>query len=169
MLKVCKPDYAVQLLEVVKHMYLNEKTIFIVGTNNEQLSYTISNYYGASFDGYGYLNKFYNLIIELDDILPKDYLNSIHNIYESSKWIDGSIIAVCEYFNFQMRDINRIDGFMNELGELWRDKVPDWRFGQFILNFISWYYTKYHTDIFYIEDTEMLLAIEEFVDNFTNN
>ena len=58
----CNPDYAVKLLEIVKHMCLNDRTIFIVGTNNEQLSYTISNYYGANFDGYGYLTKFYNLI-----------------------------------------------------------------------------------------------------------
>ena len=67
-----------------------------------------------------------------------------------------------------MRDINRLYNFYDKLRENHK-KLPDWRFGQFILNFISWYYTKYHTDIFYIEDTEMLLAIEEFVDNFTNN
>ena len=67
-----------------------------------------------------------------------------------------------------MRDINRLYKFYDGLRENHK-KLYDWRFGQFILNFISWYYTKYHTDIFYIEDTEMLLAIEEFVDNFTNN
>jgi hypothetical protein len=42
-------------------------------------------------------------------------------------------------------------------------KLPDWRFGQFILNFISWYYNKYKTDIFYIEDDEMIKYIKEFV------
>ena len=61
-----------------------------------------------------------------------------------------------------MRDINRLYNFYDKLRENHK-KLPDWRFGQFILNFISWYYTKYHTDIFYIEDTKMLLAIEEFV------
>ncbi len=104
----CNPDYAVKLLEIVKHMCLNDRTIFIVGTNNEQLSYTISNYYGANFDGYGYLTKFYNLIIELDDISPKFYLNAMYNIRKASNWIEDSIVAICEFFNFQMRDINRI-------------------------------------------------------------
>lgn len=61
-----------------------------------------------------------------------------------------------------MRDINRLYKFYDKLRENHK-KLYDWRFGQFILNFISWYYTKYHTDIFYIEDTKMILAIEEFV------
>lgn len=32
-----------------------------------------------------------------------------------------------------MRDINRIDKLLNELGELWK-KQPDMRFGQLIMN-----------------------------------
>ncbi len=104
----CKPSYAVELLEIIKHFYLNDKLILIVGTNNEQLSNTISNYYGSEFDGYGYLTKFYNLIIELEEISPKKYLDSILSISDSSRWVESSIHAVCNYFNFQMRDINRL-------------------------------------------------------------
>lgn len=62
-----------------------------------------------------------------------------------------------------MRDINRLDNFYNELKRIHKF-VPDWRFGQFMINFMSWYYTKYKRDCFYIEENEMIKYIEEFID-----
>ena len=62
-----------------------------------------------------------------------------------------------------MRDINRLDSFYDKFKELHKN-VPDWRFGQFIMNFMSWYYNKYKRDCFYIEDDKILNYIEEFID-----
>ena len=56
----CRPSYAVELLEALKHFYNNSKLSILVVTNNRQLSYTIKKYYGNDFDGYGYLNKIYD-------------------------------------------------------------------------------------------------------------
>lgn len=36
-----------------------------------------------------------------------------------------------------MRKIERIDPFLERLGEIWKTKCPDWRFGQLMFNFIS--------------------------------
>lgn len=36
-----------------------------------------------------------------------------------------------------MRRIDRIDPFLKELGDIWKTKCPDWRFGQLMFNFIS--------------------------------
>ena len=62
-----------------------------------------------------------------------------------------------------MRDINRLDNFYDELKRIHK-YVPDWRFGQLIMNFMSWYYNKYKNDCFYIEEDKMLNYIEEFID-----
>lgn len=62
-----------------------------------------------------------------------------------------------------MRDINRLDNFYDKFKEFHKN-VPDWRFGQFIMNFMSWYYNKYKRDCFYIEDNKILNYIEEFID-----
>lgn len=62
-----------------------------------------------------------------------------------------------------MRDINRLDNFYEKLKEIHK-QLPDWRFGQFIMNFIGWYYEKYGRDCFYIEESEMIKYIEKFVD-----
>ena len=33
-----------------------------------------------------------------------------------------------------MRDPNRIEPFLQELGKIWKEECPDWRFGQLIFN-----------------------------------
>lgn len=119
----CRPDYAINMLEVIKHFYMNERIVFLIGVNNEQLSYTISNYYGNNFDGYGYLNKFYDLVIELDEITPSLYLNTVIKRYDSDDWIDGVLHCLCNYYKFQMRDINRLLNDYDLLDEYFNSNV----------------------------------------------
>ena len=57
-----------------------------------------------------------------------------------------------------MRDINRIEPFMNELMEIW-NIVPDWRFGQLIENFKA---CEQIDDLFYMEDSETLEKLRHF-------
>ena len=57
-----------------------------------------------------------------------------------------------------MRDINRIEPFMNELTEIWYT-VPDWRFGQLIENLKKFAEVE---DLFYIEDDKMLEILKKF-------
>lgn len=40
----CKPTFAIELLENIKHFYDNERIVFIVGTNNKQLSSLVQKY-----------------------------------------------------------------------------------------------------------------------------
>ena len=61
-----------------------------------------------------------------------------------------------------MRDVNRLDNFYDELKKMHKC-LPDWRFGQFIINFMNWHYQKYKIDCFYIEETKMLERIKEFL------
>ena len=61
-----------------------------------------------------------------------------------------------------MRDINRIEPFMNELTEIWRT-VPDWRFGQLIENFKT---CEQIDDLFYMEDSEMLEKLIQFKEEY---
>ena len=64
-----------------------------------------------------------------------------------------------------MRDANRLDNIYNNFKELHKYAVPDWRFGQLMLNFMNWYYNKYKTDIFYIEDDKIIKVFREFIDD----
>lgn len=111
----CKPTFAVEMLEVIKHFYTNEKITTIVSTNNLELSNTIKNYYGNDFDGYGYLNKFYDFIISLEIKDIKDYLQSQLNFCNKT-WIyhDMSYLVI-NYFDFSLRECNRFITLYNML------------------------------------------------------
>ena len=61
-----------------------------------------------------------------------------------------------------MRDIDRLDNLYYELKKI-HENFPDWRFGQFIVNFTTWFHNKYHRDFFYIEDNNMLYYIKKFI------
>ena len=61
-----------------------------------------------------------------------------------------------------MRDINRIDKFLEKFGELWKENVPDWRFMQLICNLQS----AYGSDLFYIEEDKLL---EKYLKGYFEN
>ena len=62
-----------------------------------------------------------------------------------------------------MRDKNRIQAFCNRLARAW-EKVPDWRFGQLMMNALGEMASK-GRDPFFPEEDEMIAFIEEYVKN----
>ena len=62
-----------------------------------------------------------------------------------------------------MRNPKRIDEFCNELKEMWH-RVPDWRFGQLMSNFLGFVSQETGKDIWFIEEPEMI----EFVKIYQN-
>ncbi|CAM3606766.1 KAP family P-loop NTPase fold protein [Pseudoalteromonas maricaloris] len=56
----CRPSYAIELLEVVKHLFEIPNFVFVIATDAEQLSNSIKAVYGNDFDGKEYLSRFFN-------------------------------------------------------------------------------------------------------------
>lgn len=54
-----------------------------------------------------------------------------------------------------MRDPNRIDRFCDEMKSVWHC-VPDWRFGQLIINLLDAYKQETGWDFFYKEDDDLM-------------
>lgn len=67
-----------------------------------------------------------------------------------------------------MRDPKRLDGFYDKMKKIHQEKLPDWRFGQLMLNFLSMYMTGNETELFYMEDKELIKKLEEYVDSLFN-
>lgn len=111
----CKPSFAIELLETIKHFYSNDRITVIVSTNNYELSNTIKNYYGTNFDGYGYLNKFYDCIISLDVIDLKEYLQKQFDFCNRTWIYHDMSYLVMNYFNFSLRECNRFITLYNML------------------------------------------------------
>jgi KAP family P-loop domain len=68
----CRPTYAVQLLERIKHLFDVEGVVFILGIDRTQLGHSIKALYGSGFDATGYLKRF----IDIDYRLPEPSLGS---------------------------------------------------------------------------------------------
>lgn len=55
----CRPTYAIELLENIKHIFNSNGVFFIVATNKNELAHSINAVYGSSFDSLNYLRRFF--------------------------------------------------------------------------------------------------------------
>ncbi|MGO2340600.1 MAG: KAP family P-loop NTPase fold protein [Psychrobacter sp.] len=61
----CRPDFAVMMLETIKHVFDVKNVQIILITNAEQLKATIKHSYGSETDSHSYLYKFFKYQIKL--------------------------------------------------------------------------------------------------------
>ncbi|MBY6005869.1 KAP family NTPase [Salipiger bermudensis] len=61
----CRPDYALTVLEVIKHFFSVPKVHFILGVNGKALENSVKARYGADIDAESYLRKFINVSFSL--------------------------------------------------------------------------------------------------------
>lgn len=64
----CRPNFAIEMLERIKHYFDDDRIIFVASINREQLIHSISKYYGTNFDSTGYLDKFFDRNVYLPEI-----------------------------------------------------------------------------------------------------
>ena len=64
----CRPNFAIEMLERIKHYFDDDRIIFVASVNREQLIHSISKYYGTNFDSTGYLDKFFDRNVYLPKI-----------------------------------------------------------------------------------------------------
>ena len=57
----CRPDFAVRLLERIKHYANDDHVIFVMSTNLNELQHMIKNVYGNGFDAARYLDRFFDI------------------------------------------------------------------------------------------------------------
>ncbi|HCN16415.1 MULTISPECIES: KAP family P-loop NTPase fold protein [Psychrobacter] len=71
----CKPSFAVEILEKIKHLFLVEGVVFALSMHHEQLEESIKKVYGQNIDAHTYLQKF----IDYPTSLPKADLSNNSN------------------------------------------------------------------------------------------
>lgn len=76
----CRPDYAVRLLEVLKHVFNSKGICFISSANISQLEHSIKTIYGSDFDAELYLDRFFNYRLMLPKPSVIDYIKSNNHI-----------------------------------------------------------------------------------------
>ena len=81
----CRPSYAVELLEVAKHLFAVDRIVFVLAVNRSELAHSIKALYGNEFDAQGYLRRFF----DVDFVLPAPDREAFINHMLAKIQIDG--------------------------------------------------------------------------------
>lgn len=119
----CRPTYAIEMLERVKHLFDLDRIIFILAMNRDQLGKGIQGVYGSSFNGIQYLKRFIDIDYQLRTPSIREYISLRLNEQEISDYFgtrkDGRydlehITELMAYlalrFDYTPRDINQLTG-----------------------------------------------------------
>lgn len=77
----CRPTYALELLENIKHLFGVRGVFFIVATNKEQLCHSIKAVYGSGFDSSSYLDRFFDQEYTLPEPNNRQYAKFLFDKY----------------------------------------------------------------------------------------
>lgn len=98
----CRPSFAIEMLERIKHYFDDDRIIFIASVNREQLIHSISKYYGTNFDSTGYLDKFFDWNIYLPE-LNTSFGNRL-NFTDQQYFIENITNELSLYFQLTYRE-----------------------------------------------------------------
>lgn len=102
----CRPDFSVNMIEVIKHTFSVENVKFVLVTNSKQLQAAINHQYGATIDAKRYLDKFIKFTIQLPELVLN---NAYEKQYTSIKYFDylankSEILAATSVVNNREED-----------------------------------------------------------------
>ncbi len=86
----CRPDYAIEMLEVIKHFFDTKHFVFVVATDTDQLCCSIKAVYGDDFDSEKYLKRFFHRKAQLPTPDLKHYL-AAGDLREQMSNLQGSL------------------------------------------------------------------------------
>ena len=72
----CRPTFAIDVLEVAKHLFSTDGVVFVLALNQRQLGHSVASIYGDGFDSIGYLEKFVDVTFRLPPVHRKKFLFS---------------------------------------------------------------------------------------------
>lgn len=73
----CRPSYAVELLEVAKHLFAVDHIVFVLAVNRSELAHSVRALYGEGFDAHGYLRRFVDVDFRLPEPDRATFINQL--------------------------------------------------------------------------------------------
>ncbi|HHX8572458.1 TPA: KAP family P-loop NTPase fold protein [Vibrio alginolyticus] len=111
----CRPSYAIEIIESVKHFFNTKNFVFVIATDTEQLQHSVKAVYGEGFDAYSYLSRFFHKTVTLPAPSMAEYLVSrLSPIVESDFEFDAPflldfLVGIFEWHNMtSLREIDKV-------------------------------------------------------------
>lgn len=106
----CNPQYAVKLLERIKHYFNHPKVVFVISYNKAELQHSIKTLYGSEFSADKYLERFFDYEFGLSTVDVVKYMDILGN----SNTIHLNMCAVAKLYDFQMREVWKYHDCVNK-------------------------------------------------------
>ena len=100
----CRPSYAIELLETVKHLFLVDRVLFVLAINRTELARAIQGIYGNNFNAKGYLDRFFDMSFRLPE--PPEpgrlkFMQHLDNVTKLNKYLNkNSLYTPDDYIEF---------------------------------------------------------------------
>lgn len=108
----CRPLYAIELLETIKHLFNVRNCIFILAWDKVQLSESVKTVYGTGMDSNGYLRRFIDLDYQLPEPSRKEYINYLIEKEELKESYYPTFYEIlpsfCDVYDLSLRDIDKL-------------------------------------------------------------
>ena len=117
----CRPDFAVNFLERVKHVFDVPSLVFVMAVNRKELASVVKSFYGCG-DGEKYLEKFFDLVFHLRnentlvgssleevgiggflERIRSSQVGQLHDAATHVKWLTGYLESLSGTFGFSLR------------------------------------------------------------------
>jgi len=107
----CKPSYAVQLLERIKHYFISDQITFVFSVNLTELQHTIKQHYGNDFDAHRYVNRFFDMLISLPPAKTTNYFQTL-GLSDNNSYYQLICKEVIKTNKFELREISKFAQIM---------------------------------------------------------
>ena len=170
----CRPDYAVDMLEVIKHVFDVENVKIVLVTNTKQLRAAINHRYGMEVDAQKYLDKFLkysfalpeviggiNYLVRKDNLVTIIYFHKLirsspmFNQFKDSIYNEYNIVFISDMMernDISLRETERfvryLEIYLTLSGELNKERRVEYNFLIIIGVFIFCFYPSLINDIY---------------------
>ncbi len=101
----CSPEYAVEFLQLLEHVFHAEHVVFVVAINRSELQHSIKAFYGQGFNAEGYLERFFDDIFGLPTSRRSEYIKTSVELKISSN-ISNALLFL-EASDLSLREIEK--------------------------------------------------------------
>jgi len=137
----CRPSYAIELLENIKHIFEIPGIVFVIATDSKQLAHSINAVYGNDFASERYLKRFFNQEYNLakpDNYSYANYLFDNYGLSDNQKLFSPLNISFyqeqnllvtlfsgyADFFKLSLRDQEQTVIMLSSITLVWNSNEP---------------------------------------------